>query len=461
MKFLKGQIRLVKGLWEDKADISGCLNDAINGVIRFTATVTDVDNDKNVAIREFQPKAPNFQIIPLRPFFDATTKFVRIYFKALLSDVIGNKIEGFYQCISSINGINGANTSFLSNIEESIDIPINSECMIYIFRAYRISGTRESNEIHLILPRLLIVEDLKLSMINPSDKIIYNVGDKFEASIPSLMNYVVICNKKDLVQSGSVSINGILSFSIDQSMQGYCILHVFGSSQKITQSDMWIFFVESSTCPEKFSLKSSADILHPPSNVTITVKAPKGSVAVVRAIDEKLQHMINAIQAPKSNIYWNLNVFNEPSREENAPRLVNFIDTMSVYQHIRETCRTAGSKGPSNPFMTIPPPQEVSDISNYCIREYNKTSIIASHGVMFAITDGNKKLLGSAADTVSVATVFPHNVQARPPSKIEGKQEDVPLNLNDAIKIQNEIADELFLRTFFPEVWYFDDLKFS
>jgi hypothetical protein len=202
---------------------------------------------------------------------------------------------------------------------------------------------------------------------------------------------------------------------------------------------MWIFFVKPSTCSNEFSLKPSTQLLRPPSNFTLTVKAPKMSLAVIRGIDEKLNHMVNSIQAPRTNIYWNLNVFNEPMKEENAPRLINFIDTMAAYQHIREICLLAGKRTPSNPFANIPTVEEVSDISNYCIREYNRTAEPQTVS-MFAI-----KELKVATSSVFAAT--PHRQSTKTKAMGMGRQDDhiVPKAFNDALKYQteNDIADEL------------------
>lgn len=243
-----------------------------NGVVRLSATITDSQNEKQVAIREFRPRAPNFQMIPLRPFFDETTKSFKIYvrlshstpefiehifqFKSLISEVKGDKIQCVYQCISSDSDKNGLNSSFSSHVEDVMDFEIDSSCIIYIVQARRLVGTRVTDDVFLALPSVSAIDELSLSLINPVKKVVYNVNDMFEASIPSLMSYVVICNRKDLVRQGSVGINGILNFPIQQNMQGFCILHVFGATQnsKKTQSDMLIFFVEASTCSNEVSL---------------------------------------------------------------------------------------------------------------------------------------------------------------------------------------------------------------
>jgi hypothetical protein len=224
---------LIEGTWTDTTDISSCFDDSSSDrIIRFSATVTDNDNDKNVVIKEFEPRAPNFQLIPLRPFFDETTKFVKIYIKGLMSEVAGDKIKGVYKCISTDAGYNGLNSSFLSQIEDTIDIELNPNCLVYIFQAHRSIGTQStsSSDVFLALPSVTKIDEFNLSLINPPKKVIYEIGETFEASIPSLMSYVVICNRKDLFQQGTVSINGMLTFPIQNGMEGYCILHAFGSA---------------------------------------------------------------------------------------------------------------------------------------------------------------------------------------------------------------------------------------
>lgn len=143
----------------------------------------------------------------------------------------------------------------------------------------------------------------------------------------------MICNRNEITRSGTVPTNGKFSFTISQEMKGFCVLHVYGNNSigtKNLQSDMWIFFVEESYCPSAYSLSLNKKHLVPPHNITLTVAAKPGSLAVIRAIDERLNYIVNYIQAPKEKIYWNLQVFMDPSRELDAPRLVNFLDYVSV-----------------------------------------------------------------------------------------------------------------------------------
>ena len=147
----------------------------------------------------------------------------------------------------------------------------------------------------------------------------------------------MICNRNEISTKNRVSTNGKLFFTISQDMQGFCVLHVYGNSTLGTTnvpSDMWIFFVEKSHCPSDFSLSLNKNHLIPPHNVTLTVTAKPGSLAVIRAIDERLNHIVDYVQAPKPKIYWNLEVFMDPSIEVDAPRLINFLDYAKVNAEI-------------------------------------------------------------------------------------------------------------------------------
>lgn len=93
----------------------------------------------------------------------------------------------------------------------------------------------------------------KLSLIEPIDKVKYQEGDRFVAKIKSgrPLNYLVLCNSKYVLGTGTVRNDGLIAFDITSDMVGHCVLVVYGISNTWyarAKSDMWLFYVEKGRC---------------------------------------------------------------------------------------------------------------------------------------------------------------------------------------------------------------------
>ncbi|KAE9553062.1 hypothetical protein FO519_003742 [Halicephalobus sp. NKZ332] len=438
-----------KGFSSTDIKTSACA--VVNEVIQVKAVIVESGNEV-VSVREYSPRAPNFQMVPLRPFFDNSTKSISIFFKSLVKFKHSN-ISGVYQCISKKNNFkNGLNTSFSTTLDQVFEIQVDPDCILYLITSFRnISGSKSKPNL-LFLPRITDIEGLSLSMIAPPKKANYKAGDRFETVATPITNYVVICNRNEIARTGTVPMNGGISFTISQDMQGFCILHVYGNNKigtKNLQSDMWIFFVRKSHCPSSFGIKTDKKDLIPPHNLTLTVKAKPGSLGVIRAVDQRLDHIIDYVQAPKTKIYWNLQVFMDPSRELDAPRLVNFVDYIEINKKI------TGQIGPldgwdRNSIVS----KEVSDLSDECAKDYFNGQDSRLQPLL-ASPIKNSESEPKVSKSSSILSIF----KEKPVYDRQRLQEDTPGHTVSLVV--PEFQDEIFLRTFFPEVWFFEDMKFG
>lgn len=99
---------------------------------------------------------------------------------------------------------------------------------------------------------------LKLSWLESSDpaKILYYEGDVFEAHVVGGvrdLNYIVVCDSKQVVVSGKVPDSNKISVPIQNGMKGVCMLYAYKIESPEAKLDMLLFMAESGSCPTDVS----------------------------------------------------------------------------------------------------------------------------------------------------------------------------------------------------------------
>uniref|UniRef100_A0A7E4W500 A2M domain-containing protein n=1 Tax=Panagrellus redivivus TaxID=6233 RepID=A0A7E4W500_PANRE len=414
-----------------------------------------------MTIVKFVPLEPKFELVPVRPYFSNDIRVIRVFVKPLSEGILGDDLNVTAQCYSENTDYNGVNYSMRGSVGSNIEFETNNQCLVYSICVKRlISGSFLSERVVLLVPSITstraIITNKPRKLVISTDKSSFVVGESVRLELASLVNYVVICNSRDIATSGTAPINGIVQIAVHPWMVGECTVYAQKTVHGDVQSDMHLFFVEKSSCGPNYSLTSSATQITPPAKVTLTATAPTHSLVVIRAIDERLNHIINSFEVTPSQLHWTFGIFmNDPlAREVPSPNIRNFINIHEVHAAIRENCKKGAKVAAIN--LTV---NEVTDVHGICLKEFQKVHL-EDQKLGIQNLQQKKKQYQINTDQVALSTsaVF----LSKPRQKI---QDDASVTKVMSITVHDNVetkpVDEVFLRSFFPEVWYFDDLKFG
>ncbi|KAI1730516.1 alpha-2-macroglobulin family domain-containing protein [Ditylenchus destructor] len=440
-------LQLNDGIWEGTVNIADCVKSQEDPLpkIQLIADVNQRETYRPVsAIVEYDAYGSGFELIPLRPAYTEHTQKIFIYLNRLsyLPSILDDTVEVTDHCVSESKDANGKNRSIVGQKVGTI-IDIDSKCKLYIIKARRkLMENVYSREELIVIPAIFNYAAY--------------LGETIEANVPPdlHLNYLVVCNSKDVSSIGSVTPGSRIMVPVKPNMNGQCVLYVYTVKDGIFQLDMYLFMVLALNCPEDYSLKLSLQNITVFSPLDVRLQAKRGSWAIVHGFDSRLEGLLRISSGAAGSKHWAFNEFTKPDeRSSDLVWLSNFLRLSDFIQALKTSCHAAGKYAPQCPKNNF----SSSRVSDICLREL-KSGCNPSLKSTGSLMDRMQK-----QDAVQVSTMFnmlqPARHQRPPPNAKSTKnvvEEDL---MNDVEEQSEQDSSNLIIRDYFPEVWLFEDYK--
>ncbi|VDK45455.1 unnamed protein product [Cylicostephanus goldi] len=188
---------ITDGLWKQSVNLSICFSSS-----RQTATVVTVEirdrgsGNRGEAATTFDPLYPGFEIVPLRPVYNARTKELLLKIDSVGAPV-GSHVEVIFYCLGDVMQKSNSTETLVGNVL-SFEKPEEwNKCNVIMVEATRSIGTTKTRKKTLMLPMIADQSALEPSWIEiESLRAAYYVGESLNVSVqggvaPRSLNYVV------------------------------------------------------------------------------------------------------------------------------------------------------------------------------------------------------------------------------------------------------------------------------
>ncbi|KAJ1372600.1 hypothetical protein KIN20_034791 [Parelaphostrongylus tenuis] len=360
-------IHIANGLWRDHIDISKCFMDGNHKATSILVQIRDRDTgDRSELSVAFDPLVPGFEIVPLRPAFSNNTKYILLMMQSI-STPRGVELDVRFQCLGDVSRPSIQVKTTVGKVL-SFDKPSNWDiCRVIMIEASRQVGLLKSRKKSLMLPSISGVKSMEPSWIelHPSHSS-YFVGERLLVTVPrnraNALSYIIICNLYSMPSSGHFEEDGSLTVIITQVMVGQCVLLVHSTDGR-RATDMIEFNVEEKC---QVSILSTSDSIKPAESVTLTLNGHPHGIALVRAIDDRL-NTFTSEQNGKRRRSWDFLLFHQVQFGNSQAKAINFSMFDEVTRAIEQSCSSVASEYIKS-FGTCPDAtSSLSEISNFCL----------------------------------------------------------------------------------------------
>ncbi|EYB91197.1 hypothetical protein Y032_0209g2107 [Ancylostoma ceylanicum] len=444
--------QITDGIWQQPVNLSSCFSDS-----RRQASIISVEiRDRGTGNRgestvTFDPLAAGFEIVPLRPVFNARTKNILVMTYstgAPTSAVLGIS----FHCLGDVKQSTKSTETLVGNVLSFAKPSDWDRCHVIVVQATRHVGTMKTRTKTLMLPIMVDVSSMEPSWIEiASIRAAYAVGESLNVTVPKAMarslNYLVLCNSLSVPATGQIRDDGTLTIRMTRAMIGRCILFVYSLDNKPTTDMMQFNVVEQ--C--QVSTFASRDTIKPGTSVTFTLNGEPHGIAVMRAMDDRLNslNVTNEAIRPKS---WDFSMFHRPELKANQAKLLNFVALKEVRRALELSCALGGSSY-FQQFGICPDAKVTqSALSNFCLNVMVAKCMNPEQptvSVSTACDSKNPRNCGLPLKKAASVLERFSNIQALRAS------DDISVNMfSDNERLAEE--DSPKIRERFHEVWLFD-----
>ncbi|PAV75114.1 hypothetical protein WR25_05468 isoform D [Diploscapter pachys] len=359
------QTEMRNGTWEGIVNLTKCTQHDKTKVVSIRADIRDKGTGSKGSINLiYDPFAPKFDLIPLRPAFNQFTEYLYFVTEPWTS-LLDATLLLHFECLTGDERMRNEQTE---TVTETLEVDLGdvvefelahkwrSNCDVIIAKAQRkLSNDHVSRSRTLIMPNLRGVPSFEprwIILTNPQPN--YMEGDQLEVKIDRRetrrLNSMIICNGNRVMHVDAVRDDRKLSIPIDNRMAGRCLLCVFSPEQQ-KALDVLVFFVKN-TCnvaAEAFKVENMIkrqlteedNVVSPGETIQLLLRG--GDLAVVRAIDDRLNGLAKLPEALQQK-FWDLTMFDKQIIFPKQSRIVNLIDLTTLTASLDSRCSAAGKE---------------------------------------------------------------------------------------------------------------------
>ncbi|KAE9413543.1 hypothetical protein Angca_005158, partial [Angiostrongylus cantonensis] len=312
-------------------------------------------------------------------------------------------------------------------------------------------GLLKSRKKSLMLPRISGVRSVEPSWIElfPIQSS-YSVGERLQVMVPRnkayALSYIIICNSYSMPGSGRFKEDGSITIIITRVMIGRCLLFVHSTGTR-PATDM-IQFIVVEQC--QVSLLSTSDSIKPRASVTLTLNGQPHGIALIRAIDDRLNTFTTGEDITKGQS-WDFLIFHQAQFGNMQAKLINFVVFDEVKRAIEQSCSSATSVYFKLFGMCPHDASSLSEVSNFCLNVMISECLAPVERIV-AVSNACDKKNPRECD-LSLEKTVPF-IARTPLDHAHWISQNSTRQLHETTLVAEQ--NELGVRQYFHEVWLFD-----